>query len=295
MIHLVEAAKIQHTNPSAKNYTDVIMKTFAVHEKVLFKDSAAPQHLGAKVLVKCPAVKDIWSIREELMEKYKGKVHIFAGSSWSTEEETFYQNNEGMSKTKFLERIQELKNNDTAIILHYDILTEGIDVPGITGVMFLSKILPSLSTLIQTIGRSTRLHPIDRPKIFTGKLTTSERDKWVKPFCYVMIPVLSHEMEASYKNMAETLRKLRYEYDFQPRIIMSEGEDISFGDLEEPMKTLNENSEETSTISKSIGKLLHYIEEIQITEAQLIEENKRLIKNGILREEKKWPELYPLI
>lgn len=55
------------------------------------------------------------------------------------------------NKEKFVE---ELKNRDNCLIFHYDILSEGIDVDGITGVCLMREL--SLAKLLQTVGRALR-------------------------------------------------------------------------------------------------------------------------------------------
>lgn len=52
--------------------------------------------------------------------------------------------------------IQELKNRENCLIFHYDILSEGIDVDGITGVCLMRNL--GLAKLLQTIGRAVRVY-----------------------------------------------------------------------------------------------------------------------------------------
>lgn len=49
---------------------------------------------------------------------------------------------------------QQLRETDNALIFHYDIISEGIDIDGITGVVINRNM--SLSKLLQTIGRAVR-------------------------------------------------------------------------------------------------------------------------------------------
>jgi superfamily II DNA or RNA helicase len=49
---------------------------------------------------------------------------------------------------------QQLREADNALIFHYDIISEGIDIDGITGVVINRNM--SLSKLLQTIGRAVR-------------------------------------------------------------------------------------------------------------------------------------------
>ena len=57
----------------------------------------------------------------------------------SDQEVKNYINGERVNRKQFLKRLREDgKNpNQKLIVIHYDILTEGIDVPGITGILFL--------------------------------------------------------------------------------------------------------------------------------------------------------------
>jgi superfamily II DNA or RNA helicase len=55
--------------------------------------------------------------------------------------------------------LPELANSKNCLIFHYDILSEGIDVDGITGVALLRNM--KLSKLLQTIGRAVRVYKPD--------------------------------------------------------------------------------------------------------------------------------------
>jgi len=52
--------------------------------------------------------------------------------------------------------MKELRDCDNALIFHYDILSEGIDVDGITGVVLLRNM--QHAKLLQTIGRAVRVY-----------------------------------------------------------------------------------------------------------------------------------------
>lgn len=62
----------------------------------------------------------------------------------------------GVKVDRELEFIPALKNSNNALIFHYDILSEGIDVDGITGVALLRNM--GLAKLLQTIGRAVRVY-----------------------------------------------------------------------------------------------------------------------------------------
>lgn len=59
-------------------------------------------------------------------------------------------------KIKREDFLTELKTRENCLIFHYDILSEGIDVDGITGVALMRNM--GLSKLLQTIGRAVRVY-----------------------------------------------------------------------------------------------------------------------------------------
>jgi superfamily II DNA or RNA helicase len=91
-----------------------------------------------------------------------------------------------VTRNAFLSRLRGLNDQDEAIIFHIDILTEGIDVPGITGVMVLNDLGPA--KFLQTLGRATRLHPIDRERLYKHEIKSSDTDEFVKPYAWVIVP-----------------------------------------------------------------------------------------------------------
>jgi len=58
--------------------------------------------------------------------------------------------------------MQELKTCENALIFHYDILSEGIDIDGITGVAIMRNM--NQAKLLQTIGRAVRIYKAN-PKL----------------------------------------------------------------------------------------------------------------------------------
>lgn len=62
-------------------------------------------------------------------------------------------NGQSIRRTDFL---KELRLRENCLIFHYDILSEGIDVDGITGVALMRNL--NLSKLLQTIGRAVRTY-----------------------------------------------------------------------------------------------------------------------------------------
>jgi superfamily II DNA or RNA helicase len=116
-----------------------------------------------------------------------------------------------VDREQFLSRLQSLKDSDEAIILHYDILSEGIDVPGITGVMPLRAL--GTSKFLQTLGRATRLHSTDRAMIGADEELAIENaaklDWMVKPCAWLVLPCYGSyggEIQASAEVYVRQLR-----------------------------------------------------------------------------------------
>jgi superfamily II DNA or RNA helicase len=112
-----------------------------------------------------------------------------------------------VKREEFLKKLQGLTDTDEAIILHIDILTEGIDVPGITGVMIFENL--KLAKFLQTLGRATRLHPKDREKLYNGLMTYNELHKFIKSYAWIIIPVYGIIGEDLRKSIQEMVYGLR--------------------------------------------------------------------------------------
>jgi superfamily II DNA or RNA helicase len=87
--------------------------------------------------------------------------------------------------------LKQLRNATNALIIHYDILSEGIDVDGITGVVLLRDM--SQAKLLQTIGRAVRPYKL-APKL--------------KPFALVSVSALNgdEDMKERVLNFVRALR-----------------------------------------------------------------------------------------
>jgi hypothetical protein len=69
--------------------------------------------------------------------------------------------------------------------MHYDTLSEGIDVKGFTDVVQLR--FPEVAKTCQQIGRGTRVHELDRMQLNEGKIKPGTDTGWVKPNCRVHV------------------------------------------------------------------------------------------------------------
>ena len=146
-------------------------------------------------------------------------VEIFAISS--NEEIENDINGVKVKRQEFLKKIKEVgkDNSKMMLVLHYDILTEGIDVPGLTSCMPIRNL--NKSRFIQTFGRCARPNSEDRQRIDSGEIDWTDVDSMNKPYAYVILPYITLTNNDDMKQMEEFVYLIR-EYDFVP------SEDIIF-------------------------------------------------------------------
>lgn len=108
---------------------------------------------------------------------------------WITSKYGAFINNKKVSREVFFKTLSEYgKDEDKKfIILHYSILSEGINCPGLTACIMMRQM--NIIQTAQTIGRVTRLHPEDSKRIKNGDLTPGDVDNYVKPFGMIYVPV----------------------------------------------------------------------------------------------------------
>lgn len=170
-------------------------------------------------------------------------------------------NGEPVSRKKFLEQLKRVGSDDNAemIVLHIDILTEGIDVPGINGVLLFETM--ELLKFVQTVGRCTRLHQRDREMLYSGKITPAETTKMVKPFGYVITPQYGPNGEDRKWMHAELIDKLK-QFDFVPqdgiKLYKKRGEIKP-----DPLDVVNPLKKRDKAGEEYIGELIAYREEIK--------------------------------
>jgi hypothetical protein len=232
-LHFIETKKIGHQTTENNNF--IIEQTWIQHLYVLNNqitdqnsidvDTGKKIHrfdndfeftVMPKLLIASNGTKDIErflnsSTYEVLL---KNDVNIFTISSIKGHTR---HNDEHLDRAVFLSRLKEYCNDDTkqVLVMHYDILSEGIDVSGFTGVLLLRGL--SLSKLVQTFGRIARVHPLDRSGIDSKTLDTMEFNpiNWFKPYAWVVIPNLSYEDSEKTVKLTTMLNELR-SYDFRP-------------------------------------------------------------------------------
>lgn len=103
------------------------------------------------------------------------------------------------NRRAFIEAVNASKR---CVVLHYDTLSEGIDVDGFTDILQFR--FPDVAKTCQQIGRGTRVHQTDREALNEGKIKPNNPKGWVKPYCRVHV-LHSSEVDADTNSKIEEL------------------------------------------------------------------------------------------
>ena len=108
------------------------------------------------------------------------------------------------SRSKFFEALDQFSNTGQKFVLfHYSILSEGINVSGLTNVVLLRNL--STVEMAQTIGRVIRLDTQDRNNISNGTLRPRAYHNYNKPTGFISIPVYNNYGKATAKRVQATV------------------------------------------------------------------------------------------
>jgi superfamily II DNA or RNA helicase len=143
---------------------------------------------ASKVLVAAPSTKILWNmlsqstIIKELEDRGYEILHI-------TSKHGAYVNRTKVNREVFFDTLTNWGKdpNRKFVLFHYSILSEGINVPGLTHCILLRN-LPMIE-MAQTIGRVIRLHHEDAKDIATGKIPAGACQFYRKPTGFVTVPV----------------------------------------------------------------------------------------------------------
>ena len=226
-IHVVKAKEKIDFKKLDKDYEvllDSISDAFEAHQKKLKELSYCPSEIGAKVLVVCRGQVDLIEMLKKdgkIFNKFKEKnpdIHVFALCSdfgLYMDGKYFKKPVDNMKKFNLIKKVKSLSSSEKCIIFHVDMIGEGIDVPGITGVMPFRNC--ELAKFIQNIGRASRLHKEDRTKLYNREIPPENRDKWIKPYSWVIIPSFLENFDGFESRFKEIVSTLRKDFGYIPR------------------------------------------------------------------------------
>jgi hypothetical protein len=219
-IHLVGTRGQTIGDNDYESMAKVVIDAFDKHRTVMKGYSSNPDVIGPKMIVICDKQDSLKGImRSKTLKAYKlanQQVNLCAlSSNFGIEvngEFTPRANNK--NKEWLLAKLRKMKSEDEVIVFHVDMIAEGLDVPGITAVMpfrNLGKI-----KFLQNLGRGTRLISADRVRLYLGEMLPKDWIKYIKPFCWLILPVLSSEYYDMKRRYTDYIYALRSDYGFNP-------------------------------------------------------------------------------
>ena len=277
-LHVIRSSNIKRIDTDYEMMFASIIEGFERHDQKIKEISYSASDIGAKILVVCRGQQDLnemfkTKIAKTFHENYPD-VHLFALSSEFgiyNDGEKFNAPVTNMKKHALLKRLKALKSSDRALILHVDMIGEGIDVSGITGVMPFRNC--EESKLVQNIGRSTRLHPTDRKRFYAKEIDSLNKSTWIKPYSWIIIPSYMIESEGMESRFRQQVDKLRNEFGYIPQqhtVI-----DNVVGLSEDPLPdTDNDISKKKKWEKSGIEDFEHEFEVVSVIEKIIYEDNK---------------------
>ena len=113
-------------------------------------------------------------------------------------------NGKKVSRSQFFTQLDTFSNTGQKFVLfHYSILSEGINVHGLTNVVLLRNL--STVEMAQTIGRVIRLDSVDRKRVSDGTLQPRAYHNYRKPTGYISVPVYNNYGKNTAKRVQNTV------------------------------------------------------------------------------------------
>lgn len=211
-IHLIKTEGVHTSEDYDSSFNVVIHSSFKQHK--IYLNEHHP-NLSPKILVSTRGSNDIknFLLSREYQTLREQGVEVYAIAS--NEEIGNNINGVKVKRQEFLKQLKQCGKdiNKEMLILHIDILTEGIDVPGITTIMPLREL--NKSRFIQTFGRCARLDIRDREILENGTITPNDLDRMNKPYAWVILPFITQTNRDDSESMRNIIYELR-EFGFNP-------------------------------------------------------------------------------
>jgi len=291
-IHIVKAKSgnsydVEKTDADYDAMFRSIISAFEYHSKQIKKDSYDATKIGAKVLVVCRGQQDLKQMFETQAFKNflvtNPKVHIFALSSefgMRNDNEYYKPPVTNMKKYKFLKKLKSMGPEEECIVFHVDMIGEGIDVPGITGVMPFRNC--EMSKFVQNIGRAARLHKEDRKRFYKGEINPSEVAKYIKPYSWIIIPTFLVDSVGFADRFRSIIQKLRNEYGItKENVLISNVQGMSD---EDKIDEDNDLDKKKKHLTSGLMGFEHDIEPMSCLEKIIFEEEVSQAKEKALTE-----------
>ena len=141
-----------------------------------------------KILVSAPTTRIMWNMltqtdtQDWIYREGYDIMHI-------TSKHGAYINKKKVGREEFFKTLTDWGKDDNKkfVIFHYSILSEGINVPGLTHSVMLRN-LPTIE-MAQTIGRVIRVHNEDRKSVDSGVIPAGKFDLYQKSCGKIVVPM----------------------------------------------------------------------------------------------------------
>ena len=184
-----------------------ITEGFKKSREQIKKESFNPDAIGNKLIVSSEGSDELYNVQESPEFKTWCETNHVKVFSFSSKYGTFV-NFEKSERNKAYDALKNLSDAEDAILLHIDILTEGIDLPAITSILLLRNL--NEIRLFQTLGRGLRLAKADRQGLYAGTIT---KEQFVKKHAYLILPLHFETMDTSCEDMKKTIQDVVGEYN----------------------------------------------------------------------------------
>jgi superfamily II DNA or RNA helicase len=159
---------------------------------------------SSKVLVAAPNSKVLWQVLsnttliDELMVRGYNVLHI-------TSKYGAYVNKNKVNREQFFDTFNEWGKDPGKrfIIFHYSILSEGINVHGLTHAVLMRNL--NVVEMAQTIGRVIRLNKDDAKDIACGNMEAGQFQFYRKPTGFITVPVFKNYGKKTKKRLEEVV------------------------------------------------------------------------------------------
>jgi len=157
--------------------------SLALIESVIKKQMEDQKHEEFRIIVACKSVEQSHILSKNLKPLFPGwSIDALSSDTDMMKCEHGFTGLDGKDRQKIFDRYS---NNKFAILLHYNILSEGINLPGTTAVLTLRNLSPV--RMVQFSGRSSRVNPTDREELNKGNIKPGNIYGWIKPFGWIIV------------------------------------------------------------------------------------------------------------
>jgi hypothetical protein len=264
-LHLVGTRGQDIADDDYESMAKVVIEAFDKHRSVMKEHSFLPEMIGPKMVVVCDKQDSLKGIMwSKAMKEYRADnptINLCGLSSNFGIEVNGVRDPRVNNRNKevLLAKMKAWKPEEEAIVLHVDMIAEGLDVPGITAVMpfrSLGKI-----KFLQNVGRGTRLVDIDRAGLYAGRVEPMDFKHYVKPYCWLVLPVLSETYYDTKRRYTDYIQALRHDYGFDPSELIVIDNIVAPPEVEPAEDLVGNVKRKFSTGKGLIEEIIHSIED----------------------------------